>query len=139
MDQHAAVETVDAGSCMHLRKHCFSHFKQMASTYPIKTLNSWQRNDMKTLNALQLWLYLGVGLTNVLHTFNPQAVILRNKVIESQPTVLSVIQDEVSSRMDAQFSSRVELLPSSLGHNAPALGMTSLVTEAFLHDATLSQ
>ncbi|MGG1698179.1 transcriptional repressor XylR [Bacillus zhangzhouensis] len=97
-------------------------------------------NDMKTLNALRNFgFYLGVGLTNVLHTFNPKAVVLRNKVIESQPTVLSVIQDEVSSRMNAQFSSRVELLPSSLGHNAPALGMTSLVTEAFLHDATLSQ
>lgn len=89
-------------------------------------------NDMKTLNALRNFgFYIGVGLTNVLHTFNPQAVILRNKVIESEQAVLSVIQDEVSSRMDAQFSSRVELLPSSLGQNAPALGMTSLVTEAF--------
>lgn len=89
-------------------------------------------NDMKTLNALRNFgFYIGVGLTNVLHTFNPQAVILRNKVIESEQAVLSVIQDEVSSRMDAQFSSRVGLLPSSLGQNAPALGMTSLVTEAF--------
>ncbi|MFS0656228.1 ROK family protein [Bacillus sp. 179-C3.3 HS] len=97
-------------------------------------------NDMRTLNALRNFgVYLGIGLTNVLHTFNPQAVILRNKIIESQPTVLSVIQDEVASRMDPQFSSQVELLPSSLGHNAPALGMTSLVTEAFLHHATLSQ
>ncbi|MCY7580704.1 ROK family transcriptional regulator [Bacillus altitudinis] len=96
-------------------------------------------NDMKTLNALRNFgFYIGVGLTNVLHTFNPQAVILRNKVIESEQTVLSVIQDEVSSRMDAQFSSRVELLPSSLGQNAPALGMTSLVTEAFLRDVTPS-
>ncbi|OLP63015.1 N-acetylglucosamine repressor [Bacillus pumilus] len=97
-------------------------------------------NDMKTINALRNFgFYLGVGLTNVLHTFNPQAVILRNKIIESQPTVLSVIQHEVSSRMDPQFSSIVELLPSSLGHNAPALGMSSLVNEAFLHHATLSQ
>lgn len=96
-------------------------------------------NDMKTLNALRNFgFYIGVGLTNVLHTFNPQAVILRNKVIESEQAVLSVIQDEVSSRMDAQFSSRVELLPSSLGQNAPALGMTSLVTEAFLRDVTPS-
>ncbi|AVM24088.1 ROK family transcriptional regulator [Bacillus pumilus] len=96
-------------------------------------------NDMKTLNALRNFgFYLGVGLTNVLHTFNPQAIILRNKVIETQPTVLRVIQEEVSSRMDTQFSSQVELLPSSLGHNAPVLGMTSLVIEAFLQDATLS-
>ncbi|MGG5178372.1 transcriptional repressor XylR [Bacillus sp. MM09(2025)] len=96
-------------------------------------------NDMKTLNALRNFgFYLGVGLTNVLHTFNPQAIILRNKVIESQPAVLRVIQEEVSSRIDTQFSSHVELLPSSLGHNAPVLGMTSLVIEAFLQDATLS-
>ncbi|APT49847.1 XylR family transcriptional regulator [Bacillus safensis] len=96
-------------------------------------------NDMRTLNALRNFgFYLGVGLTNVLHTFNPQAIILRNKVIESHQTVLHVIGEEVSSRMDTQFSSQVELLPSSLGHNAPVLGMTSLVIEAFLQDATLT-
>lgn len=94
---------------------------------------------MKTLNALRNFgFYLGVGLTNVLHTFNPQAIILRNKVIESHQAVLHVIEEEVSSRMDTQFSSHVELLPSSLGHNAPVLGMTSLVIEAFLQDATLT-
>ncbi|MFJ5963161.1 ROK family protein [Bacillus sp. NPDC093026] len=97
-------------------------------------------NDMKTLNALRNFgFYLGVGLTNVLHTFNPQAVILRNKVIESHPMVLNVIKNEVSSRMYSQFSTHIELLPSSLGQHAPALGMTSLVIENFLNDVTKSQ
>ncbi|MFH0345824.1 ROK family protein [Bacillus vallismortis] len=94
-------------------------------------------NDIGTLNALQTFgFHLGIGLTNILNTFNPQAVILRNSIIESHPMVLNSIRSEVSSRVYSQLANSYELLPSSLGKNAPALGMSSIVIEHFLDIVT---
>nr|WGD59843.1 ROK family protein [Bacillus velezensis] len=90
-------------------------------------------NDIGTLHALQNFgFYLGIGLTNILNTFNPQAIILRNSIIESHPIVLHSIKSEVSSRVYSQLDNSYELLPSILGKNAPALGMSSIVIDHFL-------
>ncbi len=90
-------------------------------------------NDVGTLQALQNFgFYLGIGLTNILNTFNPQAIILRNSIIESHPMVLHSIKSEVSSRVYSQLDNSYELLPSILGKNAPALGMSSIVIDHFL-------
>ncbi|MCY9379773.1 ROK family protein [Bacillus inaquosorum] len=95
-------------------------------------------NDIGTLNALQNFgFYLGIGLTNILNTFNPQAIILRNSIIESHPMVLNSIKSEVSARVYSQLGSSYELLPSFLGKNAPALGMSSIVIDHFLDMATM--
>lgn len=90
-------------------------------------------NDIETLHALQNFgFYLGIGLTNILNTFNPQAIILRNSIIESHPIVLHSIKSEVSSRVYSHLDNSYELLPSILGKNAPALGMSSIVIDHFL-------
>ncbi|WP_047474838.1 xylose repressor [Bacillus siamensis] len=90
-------------------------------------------NDVGTLRALQNFgFYLGIGLTNILNTFNPQAIILRNSIIESHPMVLNSIRSEVSSRVYSQLGNSYELLPSVLGKNASALGMSSIVIDHFL-------
>ncbi|MEG7281538.1 transcriptional repressor XylR [Bacillus sp. 0909A] len=95
-------------------------------------------NDIGTLNALQTFgFYLGIGLTNILNTFNPQAIILRNSIIESHPMVLNSIRSEVSSRVYSQLDNSYELLPSFLGKNAPALGMSSIVIDHFLDMITM--
>ncbi|AOU01101.1 MULTISPECIES: transcriptional repressor XylR [Bacillus amyloliquefaciens group] len=89
--------------------------------------------DIGTLHALQNFgFYLGIGLTNILNTFNPQAIILRNSIIESHPMVLHSIKSEVSSRVYSHLDNSYELLPSFLGKNAPALGMSSIVIDHFL-------
>ncbi|WBL40938.1 ROK family protein [Bacillus velezensis] len=90
-------------------------------------------NDIETLHALQNFgFYLGIGLTNILNTFNPQAIILRNSIIESHPMVLHSIKSEVSSRVYSHLDNSYELLPSILGKNAPTLGMSSIVIDHFL-------
>lgn len=96
-----------------------------------------QNNDADTLNALQKFgFYIGVGLTSVLNTFNPQAVIIRNSIIESQPIVLNSIKSAVTSRIYSNSKNEYDLLPSALGQNAPALGTSSIVVERFLELVT---
>ena len=92
-------------------------------------------NDPEILSALQsLGYYLGVGLTNVINTFNPQAVVIRSEMIEALPIVLNSLRNSISSRIIAQLTSSYELLLSSLGKNATALGASSLVIEHFLEN-----
>ncbi|WP_307272535.1 xylose repressor [Peribacillus sp. V2I11] len=95
------------------------------------------KNDVAVLNALQNFgFYVSIGLTNILNTFDAQAIILRNNIIESHPIVLNTIKNEVSSRVHPHLESTCELLPSSLGRNAPALGAVSIVIEHFLNVTT---
>ncbi|MDM5283709.1 ROK family protein [Peribacillus frigoritolerans] len=95
------------------------------------------KNDVAVLNALQNFgFYVSIGLTNILNTFDAQAIILRNNIIESHPLVLNTIKNEVSSRVYSHLESMCELLPSSLGRNAPALGAVSIVIEHFLNVTT---
>lgn len=96
------------------------------------------KNDLEVLNTLQNFgFYIGIGLTNILNTFDAQAIVLRNHIIESNPIVLNAIKNAVSSRFYSQKENTYELLPSSLGKNAPALGTASIVIENFLNTTTL--
>ncbi|MFB6468912.1 ROK family protein [Cytobacillus sp. Hz8] len=91
------------------------------------------QNDPEILNALQNFgFYLGIGLNSILNTFNPQAVIIRNNIVEALPMVLNSIKNSISTRIFSQLDSNFELLPSILGKNAPALGASSLGIEHFL-------
>jgi predicted NBD/HSP70 family sugar kinase len=100
-------------------------------------INLANQNDPEILSALQNFgYYLGVGLVNVLNTFNPQAVVIRNDIIEALPIVLNSLRNSISSRIIDQLASRYELLVSSLGKNATALGASSLVIEHFLENVS---
>lgn len=108
--------------------------KKMTNEEIIKLAN---QNDPETLNALQNFgYYLGIGLTSILNTFNPQAVIIRNNIVEALPMVLNSMRNSISSRVYHQLENNYELLLSSLGKNAPALGASSIVIEHFLEKMT---
>ena len=91
------------------------------------------QNNPDILMALQKFgFYLGIGLTSILNTFNPQAVIIRNNIVEALPMVLNSTKNSVTSRTYQQLENSYELLTSSLGKNAPALGACSIAIQHFL-------
>jgi N-acetylglucosamine repressor len=96
-------------------------------------INLANQNDPDILMALQNFgFYLGIGLVSILNTFNPQAVIIRNDIVEALPMVLNSIRNSIASRSNDKLINNNELVLSSLGKNAPALGSTSIVIEHFL-------
>ncbi|PLS05384.1 XylR family transcriptional regulator [Neobacillus cucumis] len=95
------------------------------------------QNNPEILMALQNFgYYLGIGLTSILNTFNPQAVIIRNHIVESLPMVLNSIKNSVASRTYQQLENNYQLLTSTLGKNAPALGASSIAIGKFLESFT---
>ncbi|MCP3760867.1 ROK family transcriptional regulator [Domibacillus sp. A3M-37] len=96
-----------------------------------------QKNDVELFRALENFgHYLGIGLVNIANTFDPEAVILRNPLIESNPFVLNALKNTLSSRMNVRFDTECAFLPSTLGKNAPALGACSMMIEQFINGIT---
>jgi N-acetylglucosamine repressor len=111
-----------------------SHQEKLSNRDIIHLAN---QNNPDILMALQKFgFYLGIGLTSILNTFNPQAVIIRNNIVEALPMVLNSIKNSVASRTYQQLENSYELLISSLGKNAPALGASSIAIEHFLETFT---
>ncbi len=97
----------------------------------------FQQNDTRLLGALENFgHYLGIGLVTIANTFDPEAIILRNPLIESNPFVLNAVKNTLSSRMNNRFEAECAFLPSSLGKNAPALGACSMMIKQFINGIT---
>ncbi len=111
--------------------HTIQHNDRITSNQELIHLAN--QNDPDVLMALQNFgFYLGIGLTSILNTFNPQAVIIRNEIVEALPIVINSIRNSISSRGNDQLTNSHELFLSSLGKNAPGLGTSSIVIEHFL-------
>ncbi|WP_223588135.1 ROK family protein [Neobacillus bataviensis] len=79
--------------------------------------------------------FLGIGLTNMINTFNPDAIILRSNLIEANPIILKSIKKAVSKRVSRYIPLKNEIFISQLNRNAAALGAASFMIKKFLVDS----
>ena len=71
--------------------------------------------------------YLGVGLSNLIHLFSPDALILAGGLIGAWNIFIQEAIKEASRRTFKQLFEKVRILPSSLGDDAGILGASHLV------------
>jgi glucokinase len=71
--------------------------------------------------------YLGVGISNVIHLFGPEAIILAGGLTGAWNIYIQEAIREASRRTFRRLFDLVKILPSSLGDNAGILGSSSLV------------
>lgn len=110
------------------------NYRQASHQEIIKMAN--QNNPEILMQLENFGYFLGIGLTSILNTFNPQAIIIRNNIAEALPMVMNSIRNSISSRIYHLLDANYELLFSSLGKNAPALGASSITIENFLESIT---
>lgn len=72
-------------------------------------------------------VYIGIGLTNVIHTLNPDRIILHGGVMKASKYLLPVIKDTIEDRALTQTAKETEVLVSDLGDYATALGAVALI------------
>ncbi|MDN3014586.1 ROK family protein [Paenibacillus sp. BSR1-1] len=93
-------------------------------------------NDADILMEIEkLGHLLGIGLTNMINTFNPDVIILRSNLIEANPIILKSIKKAVSKRVSRYIPLKNEILISKLNRNAAALGAASFMIKKFLLDS----
>ncbi|WP_425515842.1 ROK family protein [Mesobacillus maritimus] len=76
-------------------------------------------NDWDILLEIEKFGYfLGVGLPNIFNTFNPDSIILRSDLIESNPIILKSIKKAVTKRESRYISLKDEIFISQLNKYA---------------------
>jgi glucokinase-like ROK family protein len=79
--------------------------------------------------------YLGIAIANVINLFNTSMVIIGGELLELGDLFLEPISEVVQRRAFSIPLSTVEVVPSSLGHNAAAIGAATLIID---HSFTLA-
>ncbi|MGZ9585232.1 ROK family protein [Paenibacillus marinisediminis] len=98
-----------------------------------------ETDDPAALHALQqIGEYLGIGLTNLVNAFNPQLIIIGNKLAHSERWLRSALSRTVQQRALRSHQSGMRIEFSSLGSYAAALGAANLVISSFIGRAKVS-
>lgn len=73
-------------------------------------------------------LYMGIGINNILNTFNPEAIIINSAFTIYFPDIIDALRASLKNRMDKYCT----LLPSGLQDTAILLGGACVVIKHFL-------
>ncbi|WP_347862288.1 ROK family protein [Salimicrobium sp. PL1-032A] len=75
--------------------------------------------------------YLGIGLTNLIHTINPARMIIGGGVSKSGTFLLEGIEETIRTRALTEKAKETSIVLSKLGDHASAIGACVLVLEEF--------
>lgn len=84
--------------------------------------------------VIELATYLGIGLANVVNTFNPELVILYGEMTKLGKPFLEKIEAEIKERALPIPASRVEVKKSKLADDANIIGSCALVLKEFFEN-----
>lgn len=80
----------------------------------------------------QMAVYLGVGVANIINTFNPDVIVLGGWPSYFEELVFPDIEHVAKTRSLEGMSEGVHLLSSQMGEKGVVLGAASLIIEGFL-------
>jgi glucokinase-like ROK family protein len=75
--------------------------------------------------------YLGIAIANLINLFNPSMVIIGGEVSELDDLFLDPVRETIQRRAFSIPQAAVEVVPSSLGSRAAAIGAATLVIDQF--------
>lgn len=82
--------------------------------------------------------YIGIGLVNIINTFNPKMVILGNRMSRFEKWISKSINETVNERLSRFHRDSVKIRFASLGKYSSSLGASSFVITKFLEDNQVS-
>jgi predicted NBD/HSP70 family sugar kinase len=86
-----------------------------------------EARDPKVLTALDsVGGWLGLGIADLVNLFNPELVVLGGLFSRIQPLIQRATEDAMRSRVLAAPGSMVEIVPTTLGIDAPLIGAAEL-------------
>ncbi|MGC4378531.1 ROK family transcriptional regulator [Fictibacillus sp. Mic-4] len=81
--------------------------------------------------------YLGIGLTNLIHTANPERIIIGGGVSKAGDFILKSVKETIQKRALTDSAKQTEIMLSKLGDNATAIGAASLLLVELFSPETL--
>ncbi len=87
-----------------------------------------RRGDELALGLLrEAGTYLGIGVVNALHLFDPEVVIIGGGVSRAGDLIFQPMLETVRARAMAGYRERINVVPAALGDDAGLLGAVALV------------
>ncbi|WP_114351903.1 ROK family transcriptional regulator [Saliterribacillus persicus] len=94
-----------------------------------------EKNDKEAISLLNdMGKYLGIGITNILHIFNPEQVILGNAMIEAEKFVLPAILEYIDAHTIGFNRDDVKISGAMLKEYSTVLGIASVNIELFFKE-----
>ncbi len=104
-----------------LERHYFLLSGKEKSSFEI--IEMAKRGEKEALKALrELSRYLAVGVTNLIHTFNPDRIALSGGIIENFPEIVEWCNEEIIKRAFKSNLSKLNLVKAELGEFSGAIG-----------------
>lgn len=106
----------------------------------IENINHEARNGnehvLQILN--KIGEYIGIGLTNTINTFNPEMIIIGNRISRFENWLINQINRTLKERLSAFHQDSLNIKFSEMGYYSCALGASSLIISKFLSDQRIS-
>lgn len=100
-----------------------------------KILSAWEKEDTGISEVIHEWsLRVAMGLTSLIHIFNPACLVLGGGIMESEKVVDSI--HRCTYPMLAPGFEQVKILPAALGNTAGMLGAAYLTMQAMSVDTS---
>lgn len=75
--------------------------------------------------------YLGIGIANIVNVFNPDAVVIGNRMSQARPWLESVLRQTVTQRALGFHLRKVQLLFAELGERSAMMGAAEMAIAGF--------
>ena len=100
-----------------------------------KILSAWEQGDIGISEVIHEWsLRVAMGLTSLIHIFNPACLVLGGGIMESEKVVDSIRR--CTFPMLAPGFEQVKILPAALGNTAGMLGVAYLTMQSISVDTS---
>ncbi|MBE1441075.1 ROK family protein [Paenibacillus sp. OAS669] len=101
---------------------------EYAPGFTERILDRLNKGDAETISVVRkAGLHLGVGIGNMMHTLNPQMIVIGNAMGQYAPWINESIHESLDSRFSYLSSFSVRVAYSRLGEDCCALGAVSAV------------
>jgi predicted NBD/HSP70 family sugar kinase len=93
------------------------------------------RGDREAADAVaDVGRWMGIGLTGLVNTFNPQVVVFGGLFERLFPLLLPAVREELERRVTPALLDGLQIRPSRFGTDAPMVGAAELALEGILAD-----
>ena len=138
---YGCLETVAAGPAIAERA------RKEISIGNSSILKDWTNNNLDQINGKlvfeaakagdqlsteilkQTGIYLGIGLTNLIHIVNPKRIVIGGGVSKSGEFLLNSLKETIKSRALTQSAKETEIVVSDFGDFGAAVGAITLVLD----------
>ncbi len=98
-------------------------------------IESAENHDLNAISLFEkIGSYLGFGINNIINTFNPDQVIIGNRLAKAKLWLEQPIRNTIENHTLPFHQKEVELRFSKLSKYSTALGVSAFVVENFINN-----